>query len=660
MTTDAKKGKFGELLVQAGLVTQAQLDQALQVQKEQEDRQSIGRILVDLGYLTQRRLRGAAKRFGKRLLVGELLVTEGAITRKQLEKALREHKATGHSLGKVLVGAGVVSEDDLARALGRQLDMPYMVPHAGMVDMQVFTRLPEQFIRSNSVLPVAEKDGEVTVVVADPVDGGLIQRLEKVLGENLRLTTSSKSRIDKVIEELMFRRELGIGAQGMPEDEEGTASVSLSIDSVSMTGGRGERGHESIFDGILLDAVKKKASDIHFEPQRDRVRVRYRIDGMLVDVTRVPLSLAGPFVRRAKALARLSSYETRKQQEGRLSVEVDGEQFDLRVGTFPSIFGETMAIHCFSREIGRRRRLDDLGMHPGVLATFRASVERSLGATLFVGPTGSGKTTTFYTVLSHLNDGTRKIISVEAPVELTLEGVVQHSLQEYEPAEMVGGLLSAMQHDPDVIALGAIVSDEVAEKLLEVAMMGHKVFSTMHAEDAVSALVRLRNLRGTGSFLACCTIVLVAQVLARRTCRRCAEVYIPSPKLVSEFEVKDVDLDAIDFRRGIGCSDCMGTGFRGRTAIFEVMEAGAEMQKALREGTNVREIRHAMRKGPKFVSLRQAGFLKAAQGLTTLEEVARVMAPAREEGLGGEARTLDELCRLANVTVGQGFRERKG
>jgi len=648
-TQNKKRSKFGELLVQAGTVTQAQLDHALQIQKEQEERQSIGSILVGLGYLSWRRLRSAVKRFDRRVLVGELLVAQGALTRQQLNVALRDQKASSLHLGKLLVEKGIIDEDRLVQVLGKQLDMPYMVPHSGQVDMNVFCRLPREFTKNNSVLPICETEGTVTVVVPDPADSDLIGRLEKALGSRIKAVTCGKTKIDAVIEELMFRRDMMGG-----EDEEGLLGATclqadLSINSRKLADIRTNRSSENALNWIIWDALRKGASDIHFEPFQDHVRVRYRIDGVLSHASNLPLSLLGPIVRRAKALTGLDTTEERRPQQGRLCVEVDGEIVDFLLAVCPSVFGESMAFHCASMDI-KTVHLENVGMLPRALSEFTAAIERNVGAALIVGPSGAGKTTSFYAALRHLNDGSRKIITVETPVELTLGGVVQNSLRGFNPSDIIEALEGAMQHDPDVIGLGQVISDEVAEKLLHVSLTGHNVFSTMHAEDIASALLRLTNLRGAASFLISCSILVVAQVLVRKVCTECSEVYVPPPVLVRQFGVKELDLDAVDFRRGTGCSKCLGTGFHGRTGVFEVFEAGPEVQTVLLGKPSVTEIRKTMVNAPHFLSLRQAGFLKAVQGLTTLEEVARVV-PAVTEKISGKELTLEDLCKRAELDL---------
>lgn len=649
--SNEKRSKFGELLVQAGMVTQAQLNHALQIQKEQEERQSIGSALVDLGYLTWRRLRGAVKRFDKWVLIGELLLAEDVVTREQLNDALRIQKASGQPLGKVLIENGIIEEERLAQVLGKQLDMPYMVPHSGQMDIKVFCRLPREFIKSNSILPICEKDGVLTIVIPDPSDNDLIGRLEKVFGDKLNLVTCSKTKIDEIIDELMFRRDL----MGGSESErkllgEVLSYAELSINSEKLIAKQADKGTENTFNRIIWDALRKGASDIHFEPLRDRIRVRYRVDGVLKHATDLPVSLRDSLVRRTKALAGLDTTEERRPQEGRLCIEVDGKTVDFFVAVGQSIFGESMAFHCASMDV-EMINLENLGMLPRVLSDLTTAFEHNMGAALFVGPSGAGKTTSFYAALKHLNDASKKIVTIETPVELTLEGAVQNSLRGFNPSDIIEALEGAIQHDPDVIGLGKIISDEVAEKMLHVCMMGHKVFSTMHAEDGASALLRLSNLRGAASFLVSCSILIVAQVLVRKICISCSEVYVPSPVLVREFQIKGLDLDVIDFRHGGGCSKCLGTGFQGRTGIFEVFEAGPEMQNILLRKPSVGKIRKEMVNGPYFLSLRQAGFLKAVQGLTTLEEVARTVPTVKEEISWGEQFSLDDLCKRANLIL---------
>jgi len=646
-----QENTLGAVLVRDNIITQTQLNHALQIQKEQEERERLGDILTDLGYVTRRQLREAVKRYGKHTLLGELLVESGVVLPEQLEEALREQSATGKPLGRIFLERQMLQEDDLARALSQQLDIPLVVPQPNLVDMNVFSRLPDRFIQANSVIPLFENNGIVTVVVADPTDEQLILRLKDAIGEDLELALCSRSRIDSVIEVLLLQKRLGVraGARQGLEQEEVSRRPRLQIEGDSIAEQYEGSRAATAFDYIVFNALKERASDIHIEPQRGRVRIRYRIDGVLVFRTDFPLSLAGPLVRRAKALANLDISESQQQQQGRILAHVDGEEVDLRVVVCRSVFGEAMTIRIFSKDTGLMD-LEDLGMLPGLLSRYRELARRSAGLTFFVGPTGTGKTTSLYATLNYLNDGTRKIVTVEAPVEYAMSGTVQNNLSTLDPASITQALQGTLHQDPDVIALGEISGDEAAAALLECAQMGHNVFATLHAEDAASALVRLQNVSEASSFLASSSMVLVGQRLVRKVCTSCSEVYVPHQEAIQRFQIRDFDPDTVDFRHGTGCAECAGTGFRGRTGIFEMLVVGPEMREIVAGRPAAREIREVIARKLAVLSMKQAGFLKAIQGVTTLEEALRVIPSFELEGAEPGKESLGELLSKAGLT----------
>jgi type II secretory ATPase GspE/PulE/Tfp pilus assembly ATPase PilB-like protein len=642
--------RLGTLLVRDKVVTQYQLNHALQVQKEQEEREKLGMVLVRLGYLTHRRLRDTIKKYGRRKLFGEILVEDGTLSREQLKAALAERKTTGQLLGKLLLEKGALSEDKVAQTLSQQLDIPYVVPHANMVDMNVFGRLPERFVQTNSIIPASERDGVVTVLVADPTNLKLMFDLEDVFGASMEVCVCSKARIDKTIETLVRQKRLDGASAG-----DKAASGELLLDGKLLFGReagdyvRSGSASSGLFDFLIYNALHERASDIHIEPQRDRVRVRYRIDGVLLFRTDFPLDLAQPIASRAKVLANLDPVSLQQQQEGRLLAHADDEEVDLRVTVTKSVFGEAIAIRIFAKQSGMYD-LAELGMLPAVLTSYRRMIRRGSGVTLFVGPTGVGKTTSLYATLALLNDGTSKIVTVEAPVEFPMDGVIQTNLSSATPADLVRAFWGILHQDPDIIALGETTTEETAYALLESALMGHKVFSTLHAEDSASALVRLEDVREAANFLASCSLVIVAQRLVRKICEHCSEVYVPPLEVMERFQVRDLDPDTIDVRRGVGCAECLGTGFKGRVGMFEVLQVGEEMRDALlakRSADAIRQITHGI---PSFITLRQAGFLKAVQGLTTLEEVLRV-TPAVELSSSSKRSTLDDLCSKAGLSL---------
>jgi len=647
-----QENRLGALLVGDSIVTRTQLNHALQVQKEQEKRQRLGVILVDLGYVTRRKLRSVIRRYGKRTLFGELLVEEGTITREQLEQALEEHKTSGDALGTVMVRMGLLDEEGLAQALHRQLDIPYMIAQPNLVDMNLFGRLPERFAQLNSVIAVGEADGVVTVLVADPTDLNVIYRLEDTFGHNIELAICSKSRIDSCIDSLLRQKRFAAETKraGLPEHGQVVLSDGVVIRSE-------ETVHETdgalvarVLDYLICNAVEERASDVHIEPQRDRVQVRYRIDGVLQFRTEFPLSFAKPVVTRAKALANLDISTSARQQKGRILAHVNKREVDLRITIGASVFGESMAIRVFSKDSGLMD-LDDLGMAPEVLAVYKRLAARSSGLTLFAGPTGAGKTTSLYATLNHLNDGSRKITTVECPVEFPMDGTVQKDLPAEEEVDITKALYETIDQDPDVIALGDVTGEESLQALLDLAMTGHKVFSTIHGEDCSSTLVRLGDVSGAAAFLSSCSLVVVSQRLVRKVCEGCSEIYVPPVGLVEECQVRDFNPDTVDFRSGSGCAECLQTGYRGRTGVFEMVVVSSEMRRALLGSPSAQEVMQMMLKSPSYIPLRQSGFLKAVQGVTTLEEVLRVAPTIEAELPEEEQSTLSELAQRAGLVL---------
>ncbi len=648
------EGPLGELLVDDNIITRSQLNHALQIHKEQEQRERLGDILADLGYITRRQLRDSIKRHGKKMRIGDVLVENGTITREQLQDVLGQQALTGDPLGKILLDQEIVGEEELARALSRQLDIPYVVPQPSLVDIAVFSRLPERFLKLNSVIPMLETDGAVTVVLADPTDQNLVLQLEDMLGADVELAMCSRTRIADAIESLLLQKT--VGGQGRAGDMAGGAADVLPAPLVIESGAIAEQ-HEvnrasSAFDYIVYRALQERASDIHIEPERDRVRIRFRIDGALTFATDLPLPLAQPMAVRAKALAGLDISKVLQQQEGRILADVDGEKVDLRVAVCRVVFGEAVAIRIFRKDAGLMD-LDELGMLPAQMAAYTAMAAQSSGVALFAGPTGAGKTTTLYATLNHLNDGATKIVTVEAPVEYAMEGVVQNNLAGREAVDLPRALFGVLHHDPDVIALGEIDTSETVEALLECALMGHKVFATLHAEETASAIVRLANVSGAATFLASADLLVLAQRLVRKVCPNCSEVYVPRRDIVQQFQVKGFDPDTIDFRRGTGCQECLGSGFRGRTGVFELFVVGSEMRDVLLGRPAARELIELIRKDPGFLSLKQAGFVKAVQGITTLEEVLRVAPPIEAEVVREQQDVFETLIRKAGLRRGQ-------
>ena len=651
----AQQEQLGALLVRDNAVTQGQINHALQVQKEQEERQRVGEILADLGHLTRRQLRDAIRRYGKRSLLGEVLKESGVLTAAQLDEALALQSTTGTPLGTILIDQEIIDDEQLAQALSRQLDIPYVVPHPSLVDMDVFCRLPERFIAANLVIPMFDTDGTVTVVASDPTDHDLILKLEDALGADLDLATCGRSRIAASVESLLLQRRLGGRHRGdVDQAADGGAHARVIIEGERIGDQQDTSQAASAFDYLVHTALKERASDIHVEPESNRLRVRFRIDGVLVYRTDMPLSLAGSLARRAKAIAGLDIAETQRQQEGRISARVAGQEVDLRLAVCRTVFGEAMSIRIFSKATGLMD-LDDLGMMPAQLSLYRRLIQESPRVVIIGGPTGVGKTTSLYATLGELNDGSSKIITVEAPVEYPIPGLVQHDIPGASGAEQAEALMAVLHHDPDLVALGEIDSEEAALSLLTCAQMGHRAMATMHAEDAVGVFARLSQMPGMAPVLSSCPLVVVSQRLVRKVCASCAEPDIADIGAIRRFRVGDFDPDAADFVRGSGCADCLGSGFRGRTGVFEVLAVGPELRERLAAAGTGADVRRAVAGDAELLTMRHVGLLKAIQGVTTLEEVLR--AVPGDQGEGAAPSSLGGICRRAGVNLGFVSRE---
>jgi type II secretory ATPase GspE/PulE/Tfp pilus assembly ATPase PilB-like protein len=646
------RSKLGELLVLGGTITRGQLNDALHMQKKQIRPQRLGDILIEKGYVTGQKLRKAVEESGKRELFGEMLVHQGFITREQLERALAEQNAKGGHVGSILVSHKVLDEEKLARALAHQLDIPYVVPQPNSVELRTFNRLAEGFVREYLVVPICGTGGTPTFLVADPMQPGIRNRLEEKLHCPVELAVANRSSIESLIDNLLRQRRVGTTAVV----DESLAPVAAEDPHQLVIRGqemktRGPGGAAHVFDYIVWDGWNQRASDIHIEPQQGCLQVRYRVDGTLMRQAEFPSALAVSIFKRAEVLASLDTDSMAIYREGLIRSVVDGERVDLRLALARSVLGKNMVIRLFPQRMSRMD-LKELGMPPRMAATFQETLEKGASVALFVGAKATGKTSSLYSVLGQLNDGTRKIITLECPVAFALDGVTQCSMTASDRPAIPDILTSLLQHDPDVMALDEIADLPSAEAVLKCTMMGHRCLATMHADDGAAALVYLAQTETLTALLRSCAIAVVSQRLVRQVCSNCAEEYTPPMEVLREFQAVDVEASLTHFRRGAGCTRCKGTGVAGRTGIFELLVVRQEIREALTRKGTVREIRQLARKDPGFLSLRQTGFIKACQGRTTLEEVQLVAPSSEADPPEGQREPLSELLRKAGENIG--------
>ena len=551
--------------------------------------------------------------------LGEILVADGLTTPDVVERATERAQATGERLTDALVGLGV-SADDVLRALARQQGLPYLSRDELPTPLPVLKNLSPKYLKQYAVCPVSVEGGAVTVAVADPLNPVIIDDLRQSTGLEIRVVVCSAEAITEAIDRTY---EAG-GSTALQRIVEGMEDESLG------DGGDEDVNHlrDMAFEApvvrlvnlLVENAIASEASDIHIEPFEDTLRIRYRIDGILYEQEAPPRRLQAAVTSRIKIMAEMNIAERRLPQDGRIRVTLHGRRVDIRVSTIPTVHGESIVMRLLDRS-SVFYPLERLGFSSGMLKIFEKLIERPHGILLVTGPTGSGKTTTLYAALDKINTPGRKIITVEDPVEYQLKGVNQIPVKSKIGLTFASGLRHIVRQDPDVILVGEIRDLETAEISIQASLTGHLVFSTLHTNDAPSAITRLQDMGVEPYLLSSVLEGVLAQRLVRRICQVCRTPEVASP---ADIEALAIDADPhTKLFRGQGCDDCRGTGYRGRTGIYELFPITEDVRSLVLRRASSREIRRmAIDQG--MVTLRQDGWSRAVEGVTTIEEVLRV------------------------------------
>lgn len=516
----------------------------------------------------------------------------------------------------ILVGGGLVREEQYLKAVGAKLDIPFVEPQIGAIDTELYTKVPFAYLVNHHVLPIAVQDGVLDVIVANPEDEALIVEVERTFGTRVRRLSSTKAKITEALRTLERLR-------GRPSDQHKFKVQYRVLDRVESNAPVTEHGQEAIqlVDYLLTRAIELHASDLHIEPSLNRIRVRVRVDGVLHHLTDLPIDFGPRVTARIKIIAGLDVTEKRLHQDGKIHVRVGGGEVDIRVSTYVSTFGETIVMRLLDREKGIVP-VDALGFQPKAFQHLTENVLRaSSGLVLVVGPTGSGKTTTLYSFVDHANDPTRKVITCEDPVEYVIEGIVQCSVNAKTGPTFADSLRSIVRQDPDTIVVGEIRDKETASLAVEAALTGHKVYSTYHTEEAAGAFVRLLEM-GIEPFLVGSTVsAVIAQRLVRRLCEGCKARQRPTQ---GELRFLKLTREELGDRRFMGpreCSDCNGTGYSGRIAVHEVLVPDDPFRQAVMDRTSSDELREIARGLPGFLTMMEDGITKASRGLTSISEI---------------------------------------
>ncbi len=559
--------------------------------------------------------------FTTRKKLGEILVYEGKITEQQLQEILSLHKKENKPLGQLLLEHEYITQEDLTRCLGQQLGIPHVWLRKGLVDPNIVHVLPKEKARQFMVVPMFLVNNILTLATPDPNSIFVFDEVSKITGFEVQPTLARTDDIlnaidevyshDRKIDEVMSSLEeysVDVVQAGQEKDLDEVAEMAEGSPVKNMV------------NMILYRAIKNRASDIHIEPQTDDFRVRIRIDGVLYELMSPKLDLHPAVISRLKVMAGLDIAERRMPQDGRIQVNYEGRLIDLRMSTQPGVKGEKVVLRILDKTQAVLD-LNQLGFPESTLDRLKAILHKSYGLILVCGPTGSGKTTTLYSAISMLNTVDKNIVTIEDPVEYQLKGINQNQVNTAVGLDFARFLRHTLRQDPDIVLVGEIRDQETARIAIQASLTGHLVLATLHTNDAPSTITRLLEMGIEPYLLSSSLLACLAQRLVRTICPHCKTFYV-APKGVQKALGKENEKQ-LRLQKGKGCPECYDSGFKGRTSIYELLEIDDDMKRLILESSTTEEIRRNLeQKG--HTCLKDSGYQKVFQGITTIEEVTRV------------------------------------
>ncbi|ACA88666.1 GspE/PulE family protein [Shewanella woodyi] len=577
-----------------------------------------------------------------KMRLGDLLVQEQIISESQLTQALSEQRNTGKKLGRTLIDLNSLSEEQLLRFLSQQLNIPFIDISRRPIAAEVVNLLPEVQARRFRALVVEDNGESVLVAMSDPADLQAMDNLEVLLTPKvMEIAVVTEQQLLDAFDNL-YRRTDQIAAIAGKLEEEYAADDQFDLASLTDGDSDNETTVVKLLQSIFEDAVQMRASDIHIEPGEKVLRIRQRIDGQLHENILPEASIAAALVLRLKLMAGLDISEKRLPQDGRFHMEIKGHKIDVRMSTMPIYHGESVVMRLLDQSAGLLT-LNETGMPPEILARVRKQIKRPHGMLLVTGPTGSGKTTTLYGVLSELNTADRKIITVEDPVEYQLPRINQVQVNHKIGLDFSNVLRTTLRQDPDIIMVGEMRDQETVEIGLRGALTGHFVLSTLHTNDAVTSALRLLDMGAASYLVASALRVIIAQRLVRRVCQNCSrEYHLTAQDKVWMNSVSKQDFSHANFKIGAGCQSCNGSGYRGRIGVFEILELDEGMIDAMRTG-NPQDFSRAAHESPNFTPLAVSAMKYLAEGMTTIEEVAKLIEDVSESQVALSTDMAEEL-----------------
>lgn len=626
---ERRKKKLGEILVAQGLIEEKQLIDALHQQKMYGG--SLGAVIVKLGFISEDELSsvlGQQIQLNQKKRIGEVLIEQGFITEEQLQAGLKYQKEHGVLLGKALVQMKVITDSKLIDVLSAQLDVQRVKLSGFNFSPKLIREIPEDVAKKYKVIPLFENNNVITVAMADPTNLRTIDHLKFKTGKDIDPVIATESSILSAIDEAYKK-----GAEQMEQmlgemDVRAEGDVDLDVvddadDGETLTDEEGQQVVK-VVNLIVTQAIGEGASDIHLEPMEKYYRLRYRIDGELVEKNPIPLQMRAQIISRLKIMAGMDISEKRKPQDGHFQIRYQGRSVDLRVSTFPAMtrnrgVNEKMVLRIIDQD-GNMLTLDQLGFLPNTLKKFDEQIKRPDGILLVTGPTGSGKSSTLYASLVRISEfykGKKNIVTMEDPVESSLDGINQGQINVKAGFTFAAGMRSILRQDPDIVMVGEMRDKETAQMAVQAALTGHMVFSTLHTNDSPSTYTRLFDM-GIEPFLVASTVVgILAQRLVRRICSHCKEEYEPDPEILAKVGLKP----GVKMYRGKGCKFCGGKGYAGRQGLYEFLVPDHQIERMLVAGESSDKIKAYLLSRGDFDTLRRDGLRKVLSGNTTLEQV---------------------------------------
>lgn len=556
--------------------------------------------------------------------MGNILLENTSLTEAQLEEGLMVQKEKHIKLGEALVQLRFLKSEDILKAISIQLGIPYVsVLKTDGVSLDLVKKVPINFAKKNELLPIKKEGDELQVAISDPINIHALDDLRVLMGMSIRPVIASSSQIVEAINDL-YNRNTETDREVMDDlSEENLDSIAQELqEPQDLLDASDEAPIIKLVNSLLFRAVKSKASDIHIEPFEKDLVVRFRIDGLLYDIMHPPKKVQNSVISRVKIMANLNIAEKRVPQDGRIRIKIAGKDIDIRVSTLPTSFGESVVMRLLDKS-KVVLSLDTIGITGKNLTTVTELINKSHGIILVTGPTGSGKTTTLYAMLSQINSTDLKIITVEDPVEYQLTGINQIQVNPKIDLTFASALRSILRQDPDVVMVGEIRDKETAEIAIQASLTGHLVISTLHTNDSASSIARLIDM-GVEPFLVASSVIgIIAQRLARTVCKDCAIRYKPSLEEMQQIGVTPEQVGDRVFFKAKGCPACLDTGYAGRTGLHEILLADDEIRSMIMKNVQAGIIkRKAMEKG--MLTLREEGAHKIMNGETTVDEILRV------------------------------------